>query len=472
MLNTTKVTSQNLPQSSNLTNPRKKKHFKVIEKTYHNNTNSDYTDQLWDLAKSFDYTSNSDHYWTNPELSLLYGTPLYEAASPFQRLALNHLYWVANYHYIAVSEASTSIYNMVTAGVFENLGGYEQLCRELKFETEQESYHIRSFQKVGYKTKMTLVGKTTLGNPLSSKLYSGQFPGWLRQLVPKSLAEVMVSSKYSSTFSGYQDYVLSFIAKTMLQDKQYYSEYLKQLEQKNQPMAAASEGIAGQLAARHWLKFFSLNWGISPFMACQYYSLRYTANAFLNNQEYLYYKSFQELEKKGEFIPTPTAISSYHLLDESFHTTISQTIAKEMYKELPKPTAYERFLSGQMIYMMQKNMLGGLSGVLPGRCVPDSPLFMLFFYKLLKSPLFGMSNQETLAWMKKCFCQEHDGFHVGLKYHDRLLDTMRRFFSHLDYQWVVNREMSVMAAGGSISKAIQNNTKVFDQFARSIHQSN
>ncbi|MGL4882098.1 MAG: hypothetical protein ACRC8K_13685, partial [Waterburya sp.] len=247
MLNTTKVISQNLPQSSNLGNPREKKHFKVIEKTYHNNTNSDYTDKLWDLAKSFDYTSNSNHYWTNPELSLLYGTPLYEVASPSQRLALNHLYWVGNYNYIAVSEASTSIYNLVTAGVFENLGGYEKLCRELKFETEQESYHIRSFQKVGYKTKMALVGKTTLGNPLSSKSYLGHFPGWLRQLVPKSLAEVMVSSKYSSTFSGYQDYVLSFIAKTMLQDKQYYSEYLKQLEQKNQPMAAASEGIAGQV---------------------------------------------------------------------------------------------------------------------------------------------------------------------------------------------------------------------------------
>lgn len=471
MSNTTNITPQTLEQSSILPKPRKKKHFKVIEKIYQNNTHSDYTEKLWDLARNFDYSSNSDHYWTTPELSLLYGTPLYEVASPSQKLALNHLYWVGNYNYIAVSEASTSIYNMVTAGVFQKLGGYEKLCRELEFETDQESYHIRSFQKVGYKTKMALVGKTTLGNPLSSNWNKK----WLEQFLPQPLQRLFGSSQNSSSFtsSGYQDYVLSFIAKKMLKDKkQYYSQYLRELEQKNKPIAAASEGIAGQVASRHWLKFFTLNWGISPFMACQYYSLRYTANAFLNNQEYLYYKYFQELEKKTEFIPTPTAISYYHLLDESFHTTISQTIAKDLYQNFSQPTAYEKFLSGQIILMMQKNMLSGLSGVLPGRCVADSPLFMLFFYKLLKSPLFGMSNQETLSWMEKCFCQEHDGFHVGLKYHNRLLEVMRRFFDSLNYQWTVNREMSIMAAGGSINKAIKSNINVFDKFSRSIPDSN
>lgn len=469
MNNPTEFIPQSLEPSSTLPKRREKKHFEVIEKTYGNNTNSDYTEKLWDLARNFDYTSDSNHYWSNPELSLLYGTPLYEVASPSQKLALNHLFWVANYHYIAVSEASTIIYNMITSGVFQNLGGYEKLCSELELETEQEKYHIRSFQKVIYNTKNALLGKTTLGNPLASQLNKG----WLGQLLPKPVQQLFSSSQYSSTFSSYQDYILSFIAKKMLEDKkQYYSQYLRELEQKDQPIAAASEGITGQVAPRHWLRFFTLNWGISPFMACQYYSIRYTANAYLKNHEYIYYKHFQDLEKKSEFIPTPTAISHYHLLDESFHTTISQTIAKDMYKELPKPTVYEKFLSGQMIYMMQKNMLGGLSGALPGRFVADSPLFMLFIYKLLKSPLFGMSNQETLCWMEKCFCQEHDGFHVGLKYHKKLLEAMRGLFSCLDYQWAVNREMGVMAAGGSIGKAINSNTKVFEKFSRSISHSN
>jgi hypothetical protein len=468
MINTSKVTPQTLKQSLNPPRPRDKKHFKVIEKTYQNNTNSDYTEKLWGIARNFDYSRNSNHYWATPELSLLYGTPLYEMASPSQKLALNHLYWAGNYHYIAVSEASTSIYNMITAGVFQNLGGYDKLCRELEFETDQESHHIKSFQKVAYKTKIALVGKTTLGNPLSSKCNKG----WLKQSLPKPLQQFFFSSQ-GTTFSDYQDYALNFIAKKMLEDKkQYYSQYLRELEQKDKPIAAASEGIAGQVAPRHWFRFFTLNWGISPFMACQYYSLRYTANVFLKNQEYLYYKDFQKLEKKSEFIPDPTAISYYHLLDESFHTTISQTIAKDMYKEFPKPTAYEKFLSGQMIYMMQKNMLGGLSGVLPGRCVADSPMFMLFFYKLLKSSLFEMSNQEALYWMEKCFCYEHDGFHVGLKYHHSLLEAMQRFFNCLDYQWTINRDMEIMAAGGSIHKAIKSNIKEFKKFSSSILKSN
>lgn len=465
MSNATKLTTQNLSQSSTSLELKPKKHLKVIEKIYRNNTDSDYTEKMWDLAKNFDYASNSNYYWTTPELSLLYGTPLYEVASPSQKLALNHLFWTANYHYIAVSEASTRMYNMVTAGVFENLGGHEELCRELELETDQETYHIKSFQKISYNTKIALLGRINSGNPMSDKSQ----PGLWRQLTPRPLQQLFLSSNYKTKFSGYQDYVLSSIAKKMLGDKkQYYSQYLRKLEQNNQPLAAASEGILGQIASRDWLRFFTLNWGISPFMACQYYSIRYTANAYLKSWEYVYYKYFQKLKRENEFIPTPTAISYYHLLDESFHTTISQTIAKDMYKDLPKPTAYEKYLSGQMISTMQKNMLGGISGVLPGRCVADSPLFMLFIYKLLKSPLFQMSDRDTLYWMEKCFCEEHDGFHAGLKYRNKFLEAQRKFFGCLDYQWAANREMSLMAAGGSIEGAVKNNTKVFRKFSRSI----
>ena len=223
MFNPTKFSPQTLEPSSTLPKLMESKHFKVIEKIYHNNSDSDYTEKMWNLARNFDYTSNSNHYWGKPELSLLYGTPLYEVASPSQKLALNHLFWIGNYHYVAISETSTSLYNMVTAGVFENLGSYEKLCRELELETNQESYHIRSFQKVIHNTKMALVGKTTLGNPLSSK----SDKGWLKQLLPKPLQQLFFLSQYRGMFSGYQEYVLSFIAKKMLEDKkQYYSQYL------------------------------------------------------------------------------------------------------------------------------------------------------------------------------------------------------------------------------------------------------
>ncbi len=455
-------------QSSTQSKAKETKHYKLIERTFQNNTNSDYTEKLRDLGNEFNYASNSNHYWGYPELSLLYGTPIYDAASTSQKLALNHLYWVGNYNHTAVSEATTSIYNIVTTGVFRNVGGYETLCDELEFETDQESYHIRTFQRIGFKSKMAIVGKTILGNSLYGKSEQ-ENNSWFKPLIPKPVREFFVSSQGSSPFSIYRDNVLSAIAKTMLRDnKQYYSQYLRGLEEKGEPIPAPADGLGGRIAPRYWLRFFTIHWGMSPFMACQYYSLRYTANAILKNQEYPYVRYFRELEQKGEYIPTPTAVSYYHLLDEAFHTTISQTLAKDMYKDFPKPTAYEKFISGLMIQTMQRNLLSGLSGVLPGRCVYDDPMLMVFYYKLLKSPLFGMETKEALDWMEKCFCHEHEGYHVGLKYHQSLLELMRRLFSNLDYQWKVNREMGIMAAGGSISKALQKNTKTFKQFSQSV----
>ncbi|PPS43905.1 hypothetical protein [Chroococcidiopsis sp. TS-821] len=444
------------------------RHAQVIQRTYQNNIESDYTEKLTELGKNFDYENNRDHYWGIPELSLLYGTPLYDAASPTQKLALNHLYWVGNYNHTAVSEATTSIYNMVTAGVFRAVGGYEKLCDELDFETEQESYHIRTFQRIGYKSKMAIVGKATLGNSLYGKSEK-ESKNWLGFVMPQPIRNYFDSSQGSSPFSLHRDKALNAIAKTMLREnKQYYSQYLQGLEAKGEPIPAPSDGLGGRIAPRYWLRFFTLHWGMSPFMACQYYSLRYTANAILKNQEYPYVRYYRELERKGEYIPTPTAVSFYHLLDEAFHTTISQTLAKDVYKDFPKPTAYEKFIAGLIVYKMQCNLLSGLSGVLPGRCVYDDPMLMVFYYKLLKSPLFGMETKEALDWMQKCFCQEHEGYQIGLKYHQSLLDLMRRLFGQLDYQWRVNREMGVMAAGGSISKALQKNSQTFEQFSQSI----
>lgn len=455
-------------QTSSLPQAQQKKHLQLISKTYQNNSESDYTEKIRDLGNEFDYEINSNYYWGDPELSVMYGTPLYNAASASQKLSLNHLFWVGHYNHIAASEANTSIYNTVTNGVFRSTGSYETLCQELDFETEQESYHIRTFQKIGFKTKMAIVGKTTLGNSAYGNSEKDN-NSWLRLIIPNSVREFFVSGQGNSPFFVHRDRTLSAIAKTMLRDKkQYYSQYLRDLEAKGQPIPAPADGLGGRIAPRYWLKFFTIHWGMSPFMACQYYSLRYMANAVLKNHEYSYVKYFRKLERKGEYIPAPTAVSYYHLMDEAFHTTISQTIAKDMYKDFPKPTAYEKFVSGMIIYMMQRNLLNGFSGVFPNRCGADDPLLMVFIYKLLKSPLFEMETKEALDWMEKCFCQEHEGFHVGLKYHQSLLESLQKFFGCLDYQWKINREMGIMASEASISKALHNNLKTFKQFSESV----
>ena len=449
MQNETKVLLQP-NQSSHLP-----KHFQLIEKTYQSNIDSDYTEKIAELGKNFDYSSNSDRYWGEPELSTFYGTPLYEEASESQKLALNHLYWVGQYNHTANSEANTMLYNQITEGVFAHFGDYKTLCRELEFETSQERHHIKTFQKIGYKTKIALLGKSSLGNPLSQKSPKlGQFkdPVWIKSL--------------NSSLEAAREATFRFVSRLLLGSKtNFYSRYLQ--EQDNRSIPTTSGGLAELTGSPTAFKFFTLNWGSSPFLASQYYAVRMIANMSLKTYEHQYFKLFKKLEKTEAFIPAPTAVSYYHLLDESFHTTMSQVIAQELYRDFAQPTAYEKFVANLTIYLAQKGVLGGLSGGLPA-VFRDDASFFLSFYRLLQSPLFEMSSSEALHWMEQCLCREHEGFHVNLKYHQRLLSEFCRFFARLDYLWPINREMRLMASGGKIDRALKNNIKSWQRFSRQV----
>lgn len=452
MVNKVKTPRTQKPSSS-LIQRQRKKHDKLIETTYRSNTSSNYTEKIEELSNNFNYNSNSGSYWSEPKQSLLYGSPFYEVASPSQKLALNHLHWFSNYNYISDSETETVIFNQITSSVFEAIGGYETLSKELAMETEQEYYHIKAFRKIGLMTAKTLIGKEGLNKLLkwhSYKLVLGE-----------------------DSLQTYKYYALSSIATTMLSShKQNYSSYLRELEAENRfILEAPTTGMLGR-SLKYSLplqSFFSFNWGAgSPFMACQFYAMRIIANLYLKNMEHSIAKYFKKLEKKGEFIPVPTAVSHYHFWDESFHTTISQLLAKDLYKDFAKPTAYEKFVANMAIYMMQTGTLGGLSGVLPHRYFADDYSIIDLIYSLFKGPVFGMSAQEALHWLNQCLCCEHEGFHVAMENRQRLLSEMRRFFEDLDYLWPVNREMRLMASRGSISEAIQNNIKTFEHFSRSV----
>ncbi|HLP87799.1 MAG TPA: hypothetical protein VK184_04220 [Nostocaceae cyanobacterium] len=424
---------------------------KIIDTTYRHNTESDYTEKIVDLNKSFSYNSNHNYYWSEPEQSLLYGTPLYEQASPSQRLILNHLHWFINYNYISDSETETVIFNQVTASVFEAIGGYQNLVNELAVETEQEHYHINTFRKIGLMTANAVIGRKGLNALLkwnSYKLALGR-----------------------NSLATYEYYILRSLANRMFQSqKPQYSRYLYELEQQNQfIIKAPTTGMLGRSLDLPLQSFFSFNWGSgSPFMACQFYAIRIIANLYLKNMEHSIVKYFRKLERKNEFIPTPTAVSYYHFLDESFHTTISQLLAKDLYKNFTKPTLYEKSVANLVIYLMQCGTLGGISGVLPYRYFADDYTIMELIYRLLQTPVFGMSSQDALYWLNQCLCSEHEGFYLASKNRQRLLKELRRFFADVDYLWPVNREMRVMAARGAISEAIANNSKTFRQFSHSV----
>jgi hypothetical protein len=446
-----KLNSQLFDIKDTLLTRRPTKHERLISKTYQSNVESDYTEKIEELGKNFDYHSNSDSYWGDPELSTFYGTPLYDEASQSQKLALNHLYWVGQYNHTANSEANTMLYNQITEGVFANFSDYQTLCQELSFETDQERYHIKTFQKIGYKTKVALLGKGGLGNPLAKKSIS-------------TLQETPWRKTWQTSVETAREATFRFVTRVMLGDNNY-SQYLQQQPGKFIP--TTNGGLAELTSSPSAFKFFTLNWGSSPFLASQYYAVRMIANMSLKTYEHQYFKRFKKLSKADESIPTPTAVSYYHLLDESFHTTMSQVIARELYRDFAKPTAYEKFVANLTIYLAQQGVLGGLSGGLPA-VFRDDASFLISFYRLLQSPLFEMSATEAMEWMEKCLCHEHEGYHLNLKYHQKLLGEFRRFFEPLDYLWAVNREMRLMVVGGSIEKAITNNIKSLKRFSRQV----
>jgi hypothetical protein len=382
---------------------KERKFAQIIEKTYHNNTESDYTEKIEQLEKSFDYSIEKNYYWGDPELSFLYGTPLYAQASESQRKVLNHLYWIGKYNLVSASEKSTIFFNQVTANVFFSLGGFDSLCHELDLETNQERYHVRAFQHIDQVVQEDIFGDADA----STDQYRKQTADVLR------------------------------------------------------------DGVARYLGSDLTLKFLSINWGSTPFLASQYYCARYIANVSLKNKEQTYSLYCRKLENSGAHVPAPTAISRYHLLDESFHTTISQLLGKELYKEFAKPSRYEKFLMNMVIYNYQKHGASSLSGLAPGAPLKDE-LFMPVLYSVLRSPVFGMSSPEALDWIEKCACTEHEGFQVSLKYVTRLLNDLRRFFSSIDYFWPVNQEWSLMAAGHSIPKALKTNRQAFNKFVRTV----
>lgn len=438
-----------------------KKHVKINAINYRRNCESDYTERMVALDKGFDYERDRHHFWGEPELSLLYGTPLYEQASQAQKLALNHLYWATQYNQTAATEANTVLYNQVTTGVFSTMGGYGTLCKELDLETDQERDHIHAFHTVGYKTKKAILGQAG---------FTASIAGRKTAVKSSSTFKFDWQSSPLAAFdlAAVQDKAVRFVTNQVLlkQQANYYSEYLQKIEAKGEGIPAQTTGLVGQLGPRPVLKFFTQNYGSSPFLACVFYVTRFMANMLLKNYEYRYSHYYRELEGKGEYIPSPVAISHFHLLDESFHTTTSQLIAQELYKDFSKPSLYEKFLANAIIYQAQRVALSGISAGLPGIFRSDDA-FILSYYKLLQSPVFGMSDQEALHWLERSLCEEHEGFHNNLKYHDRLLTDLQRLFADIDYLSAANRNMTVMA-GGTIARSLQQNTQAFSKFKSKI----
>jgi len=292
-----------------------RKNLSMLDRVYQNNKESDYTERMEQAKDSYTYEANRNHYWLDPEFSLLYGSPLWEQASPHQKLALNHLYWICFYNYSIGGEITTMMYNQLTCGAFFHLGGYETLCCELDVETLQERIHVECFRVVGHETEKEILGKTIFSRPLPSYL---------------DAALVHAQSKERSFVEK-----LPFMVNSVL---------------------------IGQ----------------SPFLSTQYYVLRGLRNIQLKVKEYQHLLYGKELEKKGEFVPHPTQISHYHCLDEGFHTATSKFISHDLYKDFAAPSRFELKVANFGVNRVQQTVKT-LSGAVPGIFADDSAYMPLIY---------------------------------------------------------------------------------------------
>ncbi len=296
-------TSSNQEKTTIATEKPPKRHLSLIQKTLENNKKSDNTEKLEALGKVFKYEENADCYWSKPEHSLLYGTPLYQEATETQKLALNHLLWVGNYTFTAVSETSACTDNPVTAGVLKTFAEYREAAQELDLETQPEFVHIRTFQRLAYKTKVGLFGREALGNAHHQKTAK-------KRLLPLGIPKLTNPSWARAKLSDHLDQGLARV--TSPGDRSHYSDYLLQLEAKDEGIPTVAHGILGRPLPRPWLRYLVHHWGRSPFMACQYYAMRYMANALLKNSEFRDYKHDQQLARSGEAIRNCPLNPCYH----------------------------------------------------------------------------------------------------------------------------------------------------------------
>ena len=253
-----------------------------LEINYRRNQKQDHTQLLDQAGQDFDYGECRDSYWNPEPYSLLYGTPIWEQASDYQRTVLNQLYWVAYYSQIISAEIATIFFNQTSAAALYAHDGFRTICDMLDLESSQERAHIAAFRAVAEQTEQALLGKRLFSYPMR-----GPF------------TETMICA-----------------------DTNWLKRWWKQLQ----------------------LHAFGLISASNSFLACQYFTVRglRTLNGKLvQHQLSRYYQTADSQENA----PIPSKISFYHFMDESFHFNSSTLLSHEVIGCLPTPTRFETLVA-------------------------------------------------------------------------------------------------------------------------------
>ena len=265
---------------------------KKIEINYRRNQEQDHTQRLDQAAQAFRYEDCKDDYWNPEEFSLLYGTPIWDQASPSQRVVLNQLYWVAYYSQIISAEIATIYFNQTSAAGLYAQEDFRQVCDMLDLESAQERAHINAFKTISNQVELALFGHRVFSYPMRSPF-----------------SETMIFA-----------------------DTNGFKRKWKELQ----------------------LHAFGLLSADNTFLACQYFTVRglRTLNGKLVQHKL---STFYQRHPDPDRAPIPAKISYYHFMDESFHFNSSTLLSHEVVKCLKPPTPFESLIANLGIQGCQKD---------------------------------------------------------------------------------------------------------------------
>jgi hypothetical protein len=206
-------------------------------------------------------------------------------------------------------------------------------------------------------------------------------------------------------------------------------------------MIHAKTNLAKGLWRKLQLNAYTLLSSNSPFIGCQYFAVRgvRTLNGkLIQHQLSQFY--FKDAEK--ERAPIPSKVSYHHFRDESFHFNSSTVISHEVLNSLKEPTRFEKWVANQGLRGSQKDHYH-FSTAVNGLFWYDPALYPKI-YKILRSPVFGMSHRQARRMMEACFAEENDALHASARSRQIAIDSYREYLADLQYVDRTNKEMTIM----------------------------
>ena len=264
---------------------------KQVELNLRRNRKQDETAAIEAATAAYRWEDCQGSDWNPPEHALLWGTALWDEATPGQRRLLNQLYWVAYYSQIVSAEIATIFFNQVSAAGLYGIEDFRPICDSLDLETRQERVHINAFKTIGEDVEYRLFGRRLFTFPMRHPF-----------------TETMVfadTNRLKTWFKGAQ------------------------------------------------LRAFTALTG-SPFLGSQYLlirGLRTLNGKIVQHKLGQYYAGLPDQAAA----PGPAAISWYHFCDESFHFNTSRIVGLEVPRVVPKPTAFERWVVNAAVAGCQRD---------------------------------------------------------------------------------------------------------------------